>query len=592
MNPTQPFKWLVNLFRRSLQARAVAFTVILSGFALVILGGFLSYSIGNGLYQTRLQQVLAESSRAIGQTQNTLSASSVSDEVSLQTLINTVIPSLEIDSATQSRKIALLRSPTSSTPASTLQSPISADLDITVISDELRDLVTESPTQVNYQSVMLYREAVQVPGLVVGSQLEVPVAGTYELYMVYDLHTDQQTLDFVQRTMAVGGMILILIIGLVAYFVANLLVKPVGIAAEVAKQIEQGDLSRRIPGEGQDVIAKLAKSFNQMAGNLESKILDYERVSQMQQRFVSDVSHELRTPLASIKLASSQIFKRRAKLDPELARFSEMMDVSVDRFNKLLNDLLEISRYDAGAVHLDVEYQDITGTVGMAIQSVEQIAKSHGSKINVHLPDGMAECEHDAHRIERVLRNLLSNAIEHGEAKPIDVAVGVSQSAVAVTVTDQGVGMTQEQLSHVFDRFWRADASRVRTIGGTGLGMAISSEDVQLHHGWLQVWSEPNKGASFRMTLPRTQNSVLRNSPLPMPPAPKVAAKSAEAKPAVTKPASTKSAVTKPAVTKSAVTKPAAPKLVATKVSQDKKSPAKHVAKKNEKSETRGGKDA
>lgn len=512
---------LFGLFRRSLQARAVLFTLLLSGFALFVLGGFLSYSIGNGLYQTRLQQVLSESSRSIGQIQNTLSASSVTDEVALQSLINTVVPALEIDSTTQSRKVALLRVPGDSGASSTLQSPISADLDVNLISESLRKIVVENPGQVNYQSVTLTSDQRSTPGLVVGSVLEVPVAGTYELYLVYDLHTDQQTLDFVQQTMFFGGIILLLAIGVVAYFVANLLVAPVGVAAEVANQIAQGDLSRRIPGEGQDVIAKLTKSFNQMAEKLETKITDYERVSQMQQRFVSDVSHELRTPLASIKLASSQIYKRREKLDPDLHRFAEVMDVSVDRFNKLLNALLEISRYDAGAVRLDLEYQDITGVVGLAIESVEPLAHSHGSKITVDLPEGLAECEMDAHRIERVLRNLLSNAIEHGEGKPIEVAVGVSASAVAVTVTDHGVGMSKDQLEHVFDRFWRADESRVRTIGGTGLGMAISSEDVQLHHGWLQVWSEPKRGASFRITLPRNQESVLRNSPLPLPPEPK-----------------------------------------------------------------------
>ena len=541
MQQAQPKNRFIDLFSRSLQARAVLFTVALSTVALVVLGGFLSYSIGNGLYQTRLSQVLAESSRAFGQTQNTLSASSVTDEVALQSLINTVVPSLEIDSNTQSRKVAMLRSPNVVGPTSTLQSPISADLDTSVISDSLRQLVSENPSQVNYQSVTLNQGPSQLPGLVVGSTLEVPVAGSYELYLIYDLRTDQQTLDFVQQTMALGGIILILIIGFVAYFVANRLVQPVSVAAQVAKQIEQGDLSRRIPGEGQDAIAVLNQSFNQMADNLEAKILDYERVSQMQRRFVSDVSHELRTPLASIKLASSQIFKRREKLEPELKRFSEVMDLSVDRFSKLLNQLLEISRYDAGAVEADLEFQDIIGIVGLAIESVEPLAHEHGSKITIDLPDGLVECEVDSHRIERVLRNLLSNAIEHGEGKPIDVAVGASETAVAVTVTDHGVGMSQEEQEHIFDRFWRADESRVRTIGGTGLGMAISIEDVQLHHGWLQVWSEPGKGASFRMTIPRTQTNVLRNSPLPLPPEPKELPETKPVNSPATKPA-TKSA--------------------------------------------------
>jgi two-component system sensor histidine kinase MtrB len=160
----------------------------------------------------------------------------------------------------------------------------------------------------------------------------------------------------------------------------------------------------------------------------------------------------------------------------------------------------------------------MNGIVGSAIAGLEPLAQSRGSVIEIKIPSGPVDVEVDGRRIERLIRNLLANAIEHGESRPISVAVGISDSAVAVSVTDAGVGMSRAEVDRVFDRFWRADPARKRTTGGTGLGLAISLEDTQLHGGWLQVWAKPNEGASFRLTLPRRQGMIFTQSPLPLPP--------------------------------------------------------------------------
>jgi two-component system sensor histidine kinase MtrB len=230
------------------------------------------------------------------------------------------------------------------------------------------------------------------------------------------------------------------------------------------------------------------------------------------------VSHELRTPLTTIKLAGEVIFGNREKLDPALSRSAELMQNQIERFEVLLADLLEISRYDAGAVVADLETQDLNAVVGASIASIEPLAHAKNTEIRIDLPKGPVEAEFDAKRIERLLRNLLSNAVEHGEGGAITVQVGQNASSVAVCVTDSGVGMSRLQLDRVFDRFWRADPARQRSVGGTGLGLAISKEDATLHRGWLQVWSKPNKGTSFRLTLPRRADSVIGNSPIPLPP--------------------------------------------------------------------------
>lgn len=508
---------MISLFRRSLTARTVFATVLLSALALVALGGFLSYSLANGFYQNRLEQVLSETERAVSSVQGTVAAAAVTDETTLQTLINAVVPSLEINGGSGSRQVALLRSP-GQPQLQLFQSPISRDLDLATIPDELREQVRKSVGILTYTPVSLERDGLQVAGITVGAPLTIPLAGNFELFLVFDLSAEAQSLALVQNAITVAGIILLFLIALVSYLVTRSVVRPVEQAALAAQTLSAGKLDQRLPERGQDVLAQLAQSFNKMAASLQQQIQQLDSLSRMQRRFVSDVSHELRTPLTTIKLAGEVIFGNREKLDPALARSAELMQNQIDRFESLLADLLEISRYDAGAVKAELETNDLNQVVGASIASIEPLAQAKKTEIRVELPSGAVEAEFDAKRIERLLRNLLSNAVEHGEGKAIVVQVGQNNNSVAVCVTDSGVGMTRIQLDRVFDRFWRADPARQRSVGGTGLGLAISKEDATLHRGWLQVWSKPSQGTSFRLTLPRHSDSVIGNSPIPLPP--------------------------------------------------------------------------
>ena len=508
---------MISLLRRSLTARTVFATVTLSAIALAALGGFLSYSLANSFFQNRLSQVLSETERAVSSVQGTVAAASLADETALQTLINSVVPSLEVAGVSGARQVALLRSP-GQPQLQLFQSPISQDLDLATIPAELRDGVRASDGVLTYTSVALVRNGQVVPGITVGAPITLPLAGNFELYLVFDLAPEQQALATVQNALATGGIVLLVVISLVSYFVTRTIVKPVEKAASVAESLSEGQLDVRLAEKGTDVMAVLARSFNKMANSLQQQIQQLDSLSRMQRRFVSDVSHELRTPMTTIKLAGEVIFGNREKLDPALSRSAELMQNQIQRFEELLADLLEISRYDAGAVTPDLELNDLNAVVGAAIASIEPLATSKQTEIQVRLPGGNVEAEFDAKRIERLLRNLLSNAVEHGEGNPIVVEVGSNAQAVAVCVTDSGVGMTKQQLERIFDRFWRADPARQRSVGGTGLGLAISKEDAILHRGWLQVWSKPNRGSSFRLTLPISATTVIANSPLPLPP--------------------------------------------------------------------------
>jgi two-component system, OmpR family, sensor histidine kinase MtrB len=270
---------------------------------------------------------------------------------------------------------------------------------------------------------------------------------------------------------------------------------------------------------GEDDLARLATSFNAMADSLQRQITQLEGLSQLQQRFTSDVSHELRTPLTTVQMAADVLHDAREDFPPHVARSAELLRAELDRFEGLLTDLLEISRYDAGAAVLDSEPVDLGALVARAVAGMWALAERHDSELVVNRPDEDVIADVDARRVERILRNLVGNAIEHGAGKPIEITLAANRTAAAVTVRDFGVGLSSADAQHVFDRFWRADPSRVRTVGGSGLGLSISLEDARLHGGWLQVWGQPGAGAQFRLTLPLTAGGDLTSSPLPLRPA-------------------------------------------------------------------------
>jgi two-component system sensor histidine kinase MtrB len=257
--------------------------------------------------------------------------------------------------------------------------------------------------------------------------------------------------------------------------------------------------------------------MNYMASELEKQINTLEELSAVQQRFVSDVSHELRTPLTTVRMASEVLYEARDDFDPVAARSAELLQNELDRFELLLTDLLEISRFDAGAAVLNLEEVDLRDLVRRVVDANARLAETNHAAITVRA-SGDARAEVDARRIERILRNLLVNAIEHSEGHPIDILVEGDDVAVAVAVRDHGVGFEASQARQVFHRFWRGDTARARTVGGTGLGLAIAMEDANLHGGWLTAWGRPAMGAQFRLTLPKRVGAILETSPLPLVP--------------------------------------------------------------------------
>jgi two-component system sensor histidine kinase MtrB len=507
------------LWRTSLLTRTVAITVALSGLAVTVIGGYMSLTIADSLFSSRENQILSETARAASTAQslfeNSVTASGSIDVETANTTAQTAIRAAQ--SSPGSSGFAVLRTPGQITPQ-TMTSTSSAGLDLSVVTSELRSRVVSEPSQIHYQSVTIRAEGEARPGIVASALFQVPSAGQYELYLIYDLQDVQSTLTLIQRTLIAGSLALVLAIGVLTFFVVRLAIGPVRQAAKTAERLAEGFLEERLAERGEDVIAVLARSFNKMADSMQHQIVRLANLSQVQQRFVADVSHELRTPLTTIRLAGEVLYAQRDSYSPENSRTVELLITQIERFEIMLTDLLEMSRYDAGAVSLEVDEINLVPLVEDCLDQLAPLASQKGSELLLEVRGGYGESDVDQRRIRRIVLNFVGNAIDHGEGREIVTFVDSNKEAVSIAVRDWGVGMSPDQVLRVFDRFWRADPSRQRTTGGTGLGLAIAQEDAAAHGGRIDVWSVEGVGSCFRLTIPRTPLARWWESPLPLPP--------------------------------------------------------------------------
>jgi len=516
-------------WRRSLQFRVLATTVALGVIVLLVVGQLLLQAIRDGLVESARTAAQNDASQ---QTKNVVAShrtQKFENEQDFRTWIRDMLNDLHGPATAPLRYVAL-RKEIGTTPGPI--SDQSLGVDASAIPIDLRREVAAQRNRLTSEQLTLPVEdagaTVAKRAIAVGSLIDLgplgaarpdePAGGAYELYFVYPLDREIGILANVQRTFLVGALALVLLIGLVAWVVTHQVVEPVRQAAAAAEQLAAGRLDRRMPVRGEDELARLGRAFNEMAASLERQIHQLEELSRVQRRFVSDVSHELRTPLTTIRMAGEVIHEARPGFDHALARTSELLVTQLDRFESLLSDLLEVSRFDAGAAVLETDPVDVRKIVHRVVDDLRPLAERKGTRLLVHEPRGAVVATVDGRRVERIVRNLVGNAIEHGEGRPVDIRVAMDDLAVAIGVRDHGGGLSQADVRRVFDRFWRADPARARSTGGTGLGLAIALEDAHLHGGWLQAWGESGGGAHFRLTLPRQRGEVLAGSPLALVP--------------------------------------------------------------------------
>ena len=508
-------RWLVRWWRLSLQFRVVISTIVLCLIVMGLLQTFLYQRIADGLVEDRTRIAQEEAAKGTLAIQEALDKLDKLDADSVRQNTHELVRRQQSDSAEGVRRVILMRA-LSNDVKDILLPTLETGIDPAVITERMRDELAKDPGVQQVQIVTVPRGGEQVPAVVVGSILRVPEAGPYELYYLYPLDRQQQILAMVARTFLLGVVIFAVLIGLIAHVVTRLVVDPVREAAVVAERLANGRLNERLDIKGEDDLAKLATAFNGMADALQAHISRLEDLSALQQRFVSDVSHELRTPLTTIRMAAEVIHDERDTFPPLSARSTEILYGEVERFDELLADLLEISRIDAGAANLDRENADLRDVVDRVLAGAMGLARYKGSTITLVGAEEPVRAEMDPRRVERIVRNLITNALEHGEGRPIRIEFGANDTAIAVAVRDFGIGLRPGESDLVFTRFWRGDPARKRTIGGTGLGLAIALEDAKLHDGSLQAWGEPGVGSRFRLTLPRVAGRPIGYSPLPL----------------------------------------------------------------------------
>jgi two-component system, OmpR family, sensor histidine kinase MtrB len=513
-------------WQRSLQLRVIGTTLVISVAVVAVLGVFLMQQIASGLLNSERKAATIQASE--GYTFAQSDPDVLSPNGSTPSALISLVTQLQSSSGLgNTYDVVVLQRGTGSGLAGVTGNQADNQGLAKSIPEELRHKVAEE--QISGVSGGPYTMPTTLlgahgqplgPALAVG----VPISSDDQLYYLFPLAQQIQVLSLVQNTLIVAGVGLVLLLALIVSLVTRWVVVPIRQAAQAASRVSAGNLDERMAARGTDDLAGLANSFNEMAASLQDKLQELEELSSVQRQFVSDVSHELRTPLTTIRIAADVLFGASEKLDPAARRSAELLQGQLERFEALLSDLLEISRHDANVATLDAESADVCDLVRRAAADAEQLAAQRGTRIEFRLPPDQCIAEVDRRRVERVLRNLLDNAVEHGEGRDVVVTVAADRDAVAVAVRDHGVGIGPGEHQFVFDRFWRADPARARTTGGTGLGLAIALEDTRLHAGWLQAWGERGRGSVFRLTLPRTVGGQLVGSPLPLCPYEEIAA--------------------------------------------------------------------
>jgi two-component system, OmpR family, sensor histidine kinase MtrB len=502
------------LFQRSIAIKVVTSTLLLSLGVIWLTGSALNSRLSDGIRSVNLNSSLAEARLALFNAQYQFVITQVATPEQREIVLAQIVKEATTQGAKQlQREVIILKSPLNKAESELFEIASNQSRKDSV-PPALRERVIESAEIAYEYGKLTYDSGISFDSLFIGSLIDIPEAGQYEMYVVFSLADQASTITLIQNSLLVTGFALIFLIALITWLVVRQVVRPVRQAASVAKQFTQGEFDLRLPIDSKDELATLAISFNDMAESIEQQISRLENLSRVQQRFVSDVTHELRTPLTTLRMASEVIHNNRDSFEPPVARSAELLVAQLDRFERLLEDLLEVSRFDAEVAILEPIEFDLVSLIKRCVADLGVNGDEKTSGVSIKSDNATVTIKADMRRVERIMRNLLSNALDHCEGTPISIQIRSTDSEVAIGVRDLGSGLDESSLIRVFDRFWRADPSRARVRGGTGLGLSIALEDARLHNGELDAWGRPGRGAHFVLTLPRIAGTQILSRPL------------------------------------------------------------------------------
>lgn len=316
-----------------------------------------------------------------------------------------------------------------------------------------------------------------------------------EVYAVRDLTGVQQQVDSLTRTAALTSALVLPVAAVLALLAARTVLRPVRKLRDTARRLAAGDLDARSPPRGADELAELTVTINEMADSVQTSMTKMQRMQADARRFAADVSHELRTPLTTLTAVVDVLAIVAEEMEADARESAQMAISETHRLVQLVEDLMEVSRFDAGTAKLRLEYIDAAEAVYYCVR-----ARNWLDQIDL-MARGETHQWLDRRRLDVIVANLVGNALRHGEP-PVRVRVWADAEWLWVEVADNGPGLSEKVLPHVFDRFYKADAARTRTPG-SGLGLAIALENARLHGGDLVAGNSKRGGARFVLRLPR-----------------------------------------------------------------------------------------
>jgi two-component system sensor histidine kinase MtrB len=321
-----------------------------------------------------------------------------------------------------------------------------------------------------------------------------PLPGRFtQLYFFYDESQVWADLDQLRNILVAGWLVLVVLAGLTGALLARRMLQPVASASAAARSLAEGLLDTRLPATGSDEFGAWAASFNQMADALQTKITALTDAQARERRFTADVAHELRTPLTALVNEAALLQRQAAALPPEAAHLTGLLVADVSRLRRLIDDLMEISRLDAGVEAVRVEQVDLAALI-------KGVVRSRGWEPTVEVTGERPMVGTDRRRLERIIANLVGNAVEHGGGRA-SVRIDGDGTETVIDVRDDGPGIAPEFAPRLFDRFSKADTARA--AAGSGLGLAIAHENATLLGGSIAVESRPGAGATFTLRLPK-----------------------------------------------------------------------------------------
>ena len=375
--------------------------------------------------------------------------------------------------------------------------------DVVFSDSRLRELYERLPPDVvqvvdQGQIGYVWTDVAGVPSLVVGGRAanDGPI-----VYFVRDVSQISGAIEQLRVALAGGAVLLVVLALLAARLIARGILAPVEAAGRAAERIEQGDLSARVPVTSRDEFGTWAARFNHMADALGDTIGRLRAAQAQNRRFVADVSHELRTPLAALVAEASIVGEHLDDLPSESRRAAEMLVGDVGRLRSLVEELMELSRFDADAEHVQVESVDL-------VKLIRTVVAARLPTARFEAPAPSVVIDSDPRRLDRILGNFLDNAREHAGGAGVEVELAVGRDEVLIAVSDRGPGVPPDRLEGIFERFSKVDASRHG--GSSGLGLAIAAEHAALLGGFLRATNRDGGGLRLDLVLPLAVAGTLR----------------------------------------------------------------------------------